>query len=63
MLLASILEKEQLAQREVIQLKPYWGKKKPQQVGLSAKCQWLLRTAKQTAFLQSLLRGTFYKGM
>lgn len=52
MLFASLFEKEQLVQREAIQLKPYWEKKNPkQQVGLSAKCPWLLRTTKQTALI------------
>lgn len=38
MLLDSLFEKEQLAQREAIQLKPYWGKKKTQTTGW-AFCQ------------------------
>lgn len=38
MLFASLFEKEQLVQREAIQLKPYWEKKKTQTTGW-AFCQ------------------------
>lgn len=52
MLLAFTSEKQQLPQREVIQLK-----KKSHQVVPSAKCPWLLRTTKQTdVFLLGHLR-------